>query len=392
MGSAYLETTDGCILSSMHESIRDFIREGSITFTPTGVQLHGRDSAKIVIVRYNIDADLVRKDGKGKYECTVPLIRIGINAKLVAVCLRSVSNGDLVRFVVDQEKMPDKLTIMCQNKSTGKKSCFNIVTPDVEEDPMANSVFESFGFGYNSPIEMTSALFHDMMRDLAKTFMCEYRPDDKAMRVCCDGNRMVLIANGKLINSAFEVMRGDASASTGANVSAATSSTTKDALAQQQQPAGYFKYTPDVNTDRWPVCERFSLPLFQKVAKAKGVSNCIQIRLQPSFPIIITYKTSIGTLSYIITIKDDPEWISNPSSRKMPGVLEDIIIPGSTNAASAAAATANTDLKDEKLATDIIDSSRDDLLSDAEDELGDGDVIDAPYRKRLRSDDDEGFD
>jgi hypothetical protein len=76
-----------------------------------------------------------------------------------------VSNGDLVRFSVDLENDPDKLTIMCQNAHTGKKSCFKVVTPEIEEDPLINAVIESLG--YNSEITMSSNLFHDMMRDLS---------------------------------------------------------------------------------------------------------------------------------------------------------------------------------------------------------------------------------
>lgn len=282
----------------MHESIRGFTREAAITFTPEGVHLYGKDSAKTVFVRYDIKASEVIKEG-GKYECTVPSIRIGICVNPVASCLRRVTNRDVVRFSVNMDKQPGTLMIMLQNKELKRKSCSSVGIIDIPEDPWEYKVFEDMG--YNTPVNIPSSEFHDMMSVLSTTYMSEYRPEDKFMRVCCDGDRMVFMAIGKLMTSAAERERVSDSHKYG------------------------FTYDKQ-DSDRWPFCERFAMPLFQKIAKAKSVSNNMVILFQPNMPIIITYTPTLGSLSYIIALKDDPEWINDPASRKMPESLEDISI------------------------------------------------------------------
>ena len=171
------------------------------------------------------------------------------------------------------------------------------MTPDIEDDAVSGVVIETLG--YNSKIVMSSHLFHDMMRDLAKTYLCEYKPDDKAVRVCCDGNRLVLVANGKLISSSFEVRRESSP------------------MPQNAQIKGNFSYEPNTK-DRWPVCERFAMSHLQKVAKAKNISSEITILMQPNYPIVFSYKSAIGVMSYIISPKDDDEWLANPELRVLP--------------------------------------------------------------------------
>lgn len=326
---ALLETSDGQTIGAMHESLRDFVREAVMYFTPAGLKLHGRDSAKVVIVRYSITAEDVAADGLGVYQCSKPMIAVGIDTKIVAVCLSNVASGDTVRFSVDPDKEPDRLVIVCQNKKTGKKTCYNVVTPDIEDadDPLARAVIETMN--YNNPVRMSSTLFHEMMRDLSKTYLCEYRPDDKAVRVCCDGQRLVLVAQGKLISSSFEVVRdtGKASSSSTADrdssmVGGEDGDEEDEGSPVQVSAKGRFGYDPRP-ADRWPVCERFAIAFFQKVAKAKNVSPEISIAMQPSFPIICTYTAGIGTISYIISFKDDEEWIAHPDQRRMPPAVED---------------------------------------------------------------------
>jgi hypothetical protein len=134
-------------------------------------------------------------------------------------------------------------------------------------------------------------LFHEIMRDLDKS-------DAETIRVCCNGERLVLTANGRHVKAAFEVRRGR----------------DPSQFAYQSKP-----------TDRWPVCECYSMPFLRKVAKAKGVAANISIFLQPNFMIGFQYKTCIGNLSYMICPCEDEEWIENPVTRVMPPVCQDIV-------------------------------------------------------------------
>jgi hypothetical protein len=291
--TASIETNRGDVLSGFHEACRDFSREARLVFTPEGVHLYGRDSAKVVLVQYSLPAPAICASGQGKYRCNTECIEVGIDTKIVANCLSSVACGDLVGLSVDMDEEPDRLVIRCQNPISGKRSLYKVIIPEIPDDPIARNPVESCG--YNSELVMGSLLFHDMIRDLTKS-------DSPSVRVCCDGRRLVLFANGRHIKAAFEVRVGTDSS--------------RFVYSQRKE-------------DRWPVCECFSISFLQKVAKAKGVSQNISIYLQPNFPIAFAYKTDIGSLSFMITPRDDEEWTDNPSSRVMPITSDDIsgIVP-----------------------------------------------------------------
>jgi hypothetical protein len=288
--TAVLETNRGDILSGMSEALRDMIKECRMVFCVDEVRLYGKDCANVVTVQCSLPANLLTTDDQGTYCCSDTRIEVGIDTKFMAKCLSSVSCGDLVSFSVNTEEDPDHLGIKCQNPAIGKRCSWSIVTPlpEDEPDPIAENPISNYA--YNSELTLSSALFHDMIRDLTKS-------DATSIRVCCDGNRLVLAANGRHIKSSSELLRGT--------------------------EARHFSCTKS-STDRWPVCECFSMTLMQKVAKAKGVSQSISIFLYPNFPIAFSYKTSIGTLSYIIVSKEDAEWTESPLSRVMPIACEDI--------------------------------------------------------------------
>lgn len=288
-----IETNRGDVLSGFSEACRDFCREAILVFATDGVHLYGRDSAGVVLVQYVLSAEDVCASGQGKYKCNVECVEVGIDTKIVANCLSSVACGDLVGISVDLDDEPDRLIIRCQNPISGKRSCYKVTIPVIPDDPIARSPVEACG--YNSELVMGSLLFHDMIRDLTKS-------DSSSVRVCCDGKRLVLFANGRHIKAAFEVRVG--------------------------ADSSHFVYNAR-KEDRWPVCECFSIVFLQKVAKAKGVSQNISIYLKPNFPIAFGYKTDIGSLNFTVTPREDDEWTENPDSRQMPTSSEDIsgIVP-----------------------------------------------------------------
>lgn len=287
--SACLETNRGDILSGFSESVRDFAKEARLVFMQDGVHLLGKDSAGIAMVRYFLPAEKINGNGHGRYSCSCPMVDVGIDTRMVANCLNNISCGDLVGFSVDTENDPDILMIRCQNAVTGKWGTMRVITPETVDDPITHNSIESCG--YNSEIIMSSTLFHEIMRDLKKS-------DSLSIRVFCDGNRLVFAANGRHIKASFEVMHG------------------KD----QSQ----FSYVSKPG-DRWPVCECYSMTYLQKVAKAKGVSSYISMHLLPNFTIGFTYKTCVGALSYMISSRDDEEWVENPATRVMPAVSKEIV-------------------------------------------------------------------
>lgn len=340
-GSASIETNRGDVLSGFHEACRDFSREARLVFAPEGVHLYGRDSAKIVLVQYSLPAVAIRASGQGKYKCGAECVEVGIDTKIVANCLSSVACGDLVGLSVDMEEEPDRLVIRCQNPISGKRSCYKVVIPVIPDDPIARNPVESCG--YNSELVMGSLLFHDMIRDLTKS-------DSPSVRVCCDGKRLVLFANGRNIKAAFEVRVGTDSSR--------------------------FVYNAK-KEDRWPVCECFSINFLQKVAKAKGVAQNISIYLQPNFPIAFSYKTDIGSLSFMITPRDDEEWTENPEARTMPSTSDDIsgIVPRQRSNGSKKRQSAKEDDEDDDRKSAFADPVKEEDSTDEQNER-------PPKRKR----------
>lgn len=318
-----LETNRSDVLSGFHESARDFCREAVLTFDRDGMRMYGRDSAKVVLVQYFLPSKLIAKEGQGKYDTDEDAgpIEIGINTKIVANCLGGVSCGDIVGFSLDLDDDPDRLSIRCQNDVTGKKSHYRVITPDKKaifpEGPLHVDIESK---GYNSPITVSSQLFHDMLRDLTKS-------DAISLRVCCDGNRLVISAPGRHVRAMFEIRASDSTSG--------------------------FAYAPKQG-DRWPVCECFPMNYLQKVAKAKNLSRDVSLYLMPDFPIAISYKTDIGTISYMIAPREDEEWAENPASKSMPPPSSDIVGIESRprNACTAVKRDEKPKKKDEQIESD----------------------------------------
>jgi hypothetical protein len=279
-----LETIHGDILSGFSEAVRDLVKEARLVFALDGVELCGKDSANVLLVQYKLPSSLIA-GAEGAYRCS-DRIEVGIDTKIVAKCMSSASYGDSVSLSVDLEKDADHLTIRCHNSASGKRSVWTIITPVIPEDPIMLNSIESCGF--NGEIKMSTLLFHEMMRDLTKS-------DAVSVRVCCDGNRLALVACGRNIRASFEVERGDS--------------------------PSHFSYEPNPK-DRWPVCECYAMMFLQKIAKAK-ISSSISIHLQPDFPIAFAFTTEIGKLSYIVSPREDEEWTENPSAKMVmpPGEL-----------------------------------------------------------------------
>ena len=286
--SVTLETNRGDVLARFNESVRDFCNQALLSFSPEGVHLYGKDSAGIVNVQYNLPADKIRSEKQGNYQCNGQCIEVCIDTKMVAKCVSSVSCGDLVSFSVDPEENPDFLTIRCQNPVNGKCSNWTVITPTMFDDPVMKNSIEACG--YNVELVMSSLLFHDMMRDLSKS-------DADSVRVYCDGSRLVLEAKGTHIKSSFEVKKGSEIA--------------------------HFEYKGK-ESDKWPVIECFSMMNLERVAKAKNVGPQISIFLKGNFPIAFAYKADIGVLSYIISPRDDDDWMENPQLKAMPSAVEEI--------------------------------------------------------------------
>lgn len=277
-----LETNRGDILSGFHEVARDFCREMCLLFASDGVHLFGANNTNTVVVQYHVLKSLLAKGEQGTYQSSGTDVIAGINTKLVANCLSSVAFGDLVSFTVKNASVIDRFEIRCQNPLNGKCVFYSIVSPDI---PINTEVRRDFSqMGYNSEIRMSSALFHDMLRDLSKS-------DAEIVRMCCDGTRLVLQARGVHINAAFDVVSGPSDS--------------------------HFQISPH-NTDRWPVCLCFSIDYLQRISKAKNVASHIYIYMKPDFPATFAYKTAIGELHFTVTFRDDPATLEMFDATHMP--------------------------------------------------------------------------
>jgi hypothetical protein len=309
---AYLETKDGYILSSIYESTRDFIREAQVTFTPDGMRLYGRDNAKVILIKYYISAEKLKINGNGIYSCSLPKIVIGLDTKMTAICLSTLGVDDILKFSVDPENHPGKFNITIQNGIDGEKSCYSIVTPDISSDGISiiddSDALISSDIRdlcnvkqYNSPVVISSTLFHEIMRDLSKTYMCEYKATDKSIEIMCDGEQLIWSADGKFVRSSVVVKR---------NTSIDNSNG--------------FKLENTKGT--WPVSGKYSFNLLQKISKGKSIANNLFLFLKSNYPIIIIFESIIGDYGYVVTPKDSDsdDEISTLQPHKMPHINDSI--------------------------------------------------------------------
>lgn len=325
--SAKLQSNRGDILAGFAEALKDSVKECLMTYSPAGVFIHGADGAQTVQAQCDLPASLVCADGQGTYEFVAPsvpevaplaaapkaedesceeaaaaaaaapvsapaappVIVVGMDTKMVSKCLSNVACGDLVSFGVDTVRDPEFMSIVCQGNASGRSNFARVVMPDDNGETPAP--FDStFLAAYNGEITVSSMLFHDTMRDLCKS-------DWDVVRVYCDGERLVFVADGNQLKSSSEMRRGS--------------------------EARHFRYEPKPG-DSWPVAEAYPISYFQKVAKAKGVAPNVSILLRAGYPIVFRYRTSIGTLGFFVSPQERDE-DEDPALSRMPPPHPDIV-------------------------------------------------------------------
>ena len=268
-----MSTDQGDRLKTAFESMRDFVNEIRLTFKKDGMELLGQDKGHVVLVRYMLPAKKIRDTG-GSYEHNAAdTVEVGLRTKLVANVLKCSSPGDTVSLSVDPS-IPDRLVFTCQNGA--KVSRWEIVTPSVADDDL-DSEETVERLHYSGSVTMSSALFHDMIRDLSTA-------DALTVKMCCDGTRLVLSSEGLMTRVSFEVVdcRGGV----------------------QQKTAATFSRN---NDGAWPVCESHGITFLQRIAKAKNICSRMTIHMKPDFPTAFVYDSPIGTLTYIVAPRDEED-------------------------------------------------------------------------------------
>jgi hypothetical protein len=269
-----ISTDQGDRLKTAFESMRDFVSEVRLSFRRDGIELLGQDKAHVVLVRYILPAKKIRDTGgQYMYEASAPAVEVGIKTKLVANSAKCASPGDMVSMGVDPE-IPGRLVFTCQNGA--KMSRWEIVTPELPEDIVDPDTIDAVQ--YSGSVTMSSALFHDMIRDLSTA-------DAMTVKLCCDGQRLILSTEGLMTRVSFEVADGQ----------------------QQQQQNKLTASFDKKSATEWPVCESYALTFLQRIAKAKNICSKVTIFLKPGYPAAFVYNSPIGSFTYIVMPRDEED-------------------------------------------------------------------------------------
>lgn len=311
--SVMCSTDQGDRLKTAFESVRDFVNECGVTFGPDGIELLGWDRAHVVLVRYVLPARRVRDTG-GTYEynADAPVV-VGIKSKVMASILKCSSPGDVVSLGVDPERVNNRLLFSCKNGA--KVSRWEIVTPEVPEEDLNVAVEE---LKYSGSVAMSSALFHDMIRDLSTA-------EAATVKLACDGNKLTLSAEGLMARVSFEVAdcRKPAQRAPKRKRKGSDEEDEDEEESEEEEADAKAASRATATFDRapngsWPVNESYAISHLQRIAKAKNICSRITIRVRPNFPAAFVYDSPIGTLTYIVASREDEDIVIPPTPNKPP--------------------------------------------------------------------------
>lgn len=278
--SAELCTDLGEKIRTAVDSLRDFGPESIIIFRPDGVELVGRDHARVVDIRFLMPAEKVRATGGTYvYNSSEKEIQLGIRTKVVAAALKRFSPGDKV--IIGAKKGVDReFYVCCRNK--GKCFRSEIIAPMLETDTDVPVNIKS-KITYNGAIHLNSGVFHNIIGDLMTA-------DPPVISFDCDikGKTLKLSGEGMFSKSAVEI--GDSSV-----------------VGEDAPSAEFTKLEPDTKS----VHENFATSYMQRISKAKGMSTSIIISVAQGAPGSFEYDTPIGLLTYLVCPRtvddiDDP--------------------------------------------------------------------------------------
>lgn len=338
--SAKLVTGQGDKLKSVFESIRDFIGECRLIFREENVEFIGSDSANVVVFRCLIPAKNVRAVG-GSYEFhSKKPIDVDVKTKEIATRLRCSSPRDIITFEIDPA-LPNCLVFIVQNLESSKYSRAEITLPMPMEDKIdADGVDSLEWFG---SITMSSALFHDMIRDIAST-----DPNPPIVELYCDGYLLRLTAKGVISKVSFTIadksqqqqqqtpaitpalvtshaVKDDSSSSASDSDNDSDSgSESEENTTPEAMPGVHFERSKA--HEHWPVKETYPIVFLQRVAKAKNVCSKITVHVRPGYPVAFEYDSQIGVLTYIISPRDaddigDPSQLSTGVVKRPPPAM-----------------------------------------------------------------------
>lgn len=276
-------TDQGDRLRTAFESMRDFVNEIKLKFSKSGIELLGQDKAHVILLRFVLPAKKIRDTG-GTYEHNAAeTVEVGVKTKLIATCLKCAAPGDTVSLGIDPA-VQGRLILTCRNGS--RLSRWEIVMPEMPDDEIESDVIDRVH--YSGSITMASSLFHDMIRDLS-TARDPSSTEPATVRLCCDGSRLVLSAEGIMTRVSFEVV-------------------------DETSGASFLKSS--TGGAAWPVQETYAIVFLQRIAKAKNICSRITIHVRPNFPAAFVYDSPIGTLTYIVAPRDEDDLEPPPKRQK----------------------------------------------------------------------------
>ena len=280
--SAELTTTQGDLIKTAVESLKDFGYEGFIIFRPTGVELVGQDRSKVVDIRFVLPAALIKETGGSyKYKSEEPEIEIGILTRYVAVALKRFNNGDRVIIGVNKGCQRE-LYISCVGK--GKTYTSEITTPKIDSKPISNVASM---LKYPGSIVISSSMFHSVIGDLLTA-------ESPIITFDCDGKSLKLSGEGVFSKSICEI---------------------REQRPDDEEEEDDVQLTAVFDKPlqhSWNVHDTYATQHLQRIAKAKNMAKKMILSIDQNVPASFEYQTPIGTMTYIVCARvvediDDPK-------------------------------------------------------------------------------------
>lgn len=261
--SLFARTVQASVLKVLFDSLRELLVDTVICFHPGGVKLIDLDNTHVVMLHLRLDA----KNFEEFYcEGDVP---IGVNVSNLHALLKTVNSSDTLTLFLDKSDS-NRLGICVENEEKRTKTEFKLNLLDIDAVD-----YNIPPVGFNSCIVLPSAYFQKIIRDMAQI------ADQVEIRNV--GRELVLICNGSFCRQ--ETVLQDTETGESEDPDAAED--------------------PDATAIKQGI---FSLRYIQMFTKASSLSPNVEIFLKNTFPLVVVYKTSLGSLKMCLSPQADDNY------------------------------------------------------------------------------------
>lgn len=247
----YCKTSQGSVIKSLIEVLKEIINDTNLYVTKDGLRILMTDSSQSCLVSMKLDSD-----NFDSFECNTEGMYLGINMLSCWKLLKSVSNNDTVTLAVNEDN-EHELLVTVENLEKRSKTEYVLKLLDIDISQIQIPDVES-----KVVVTIPSVDLQRIMRDISN--LSEYvsiEASQSSLMISCDGD---FAKQCTTLGSAEHGLS--------------------------------FKYNGAPET----ISSSYNVRYINMFCKACVISPILELHMKPSYPLIIKFPLTLGVLQFAL--------------------------------------------------------------------------------------------